>query len=52
MCWIYVDIATVEPKGLLRVIAVLVQAGIAQQEILFIWASVPCTTLGPIDSSN
>lgn len=28
------------------------QAGIAQEEILFIWASVPCTTLGSIDSSN
>ena len=47
---VVLDITTVEPEELLRVIAA--QAGITQEEILFIWASVPCTTLGSIDSSN
>ena len=32
--------------------AITEQAGIKQEEILFIWASVPCTTLGAINSSN
>ena len=43
-------ITAVGPEELLRVIAE--RAGIKQEEILFIWASVPCTTLGSIDSSN
>ena len=47
---VVLDITTVEPEELLRAIAT--QAGITQEEILFIWASVPCTTLGSIDSSN
>ena len=44
------DISAMEPEELMRVIAE--QASIKQEEILFIWASVPCTTLGSIDSSN
>ena len=47
---VVLDITALEPEELLRVIAG--QAGIKQEEILFIWASVPCTTLGSIDSSN
>ena len=47
---VVLDITTVEPEELLRAIAT--QAWIAQEDILFIWASVPCTTLGSIDSSN
>ena len=47
---VVLDISAVEPEELLKAIAA--QAGIAQEEILFIWASVPCTTLGAIDSSN
>ena len=47
---VVMDISAVEPEKLLRVIAE--QAGIEQEEILFMWVSVPCTTLGSIDSSN
>ena len=47
---VVLDIASVEPEELLE--AITMQAGIRQEEILFIWASVPCTTLGAIDSSN
>ena len=47
---IVLDIAAVGPEELLVVIAV--RAGIAQVEVLLVWASVFCTTLGSINSSN
>ena len=47
---VVLDITAVELEELLRAIAE--QAGIVQEKILFIWASVPCTTLGATDSSN
>ena len=47
---VVLDVGTVDPALLLQCIAEL--AGIQVQEILFIWASVPCDTMSAIDPSN